>query len=492
MLNRLIPLGQLILLLGWGFSPLETLAQPTSSPAKIAYSKPFCLSRLSHQIDEIIEQPELKRSQWGILIQSLTTGETFYQLNEDKYFIPASNVKLLTSAAALLTLGKEFQIRTSFYATGSSPNLESLTVVGRGDPSLTTEQLKSIVQQLKQSGVRQIDQLIINANYFNTDGINPTWEWDDIHYYYAPTLTSLTLNDNQVTLSLKPQQVGQPLQLEWSDELAGQQWEIINQTVTGKSGKENTITLHPQRGTNLLEIRGTLAVDSEPDTFGLAILNPNQYFLSVLKDLLEQENIIVLRDAISKEIKIQGQEILSIESPKLSELLNKINQNSDNLYAENLRQIVLKESPQYSKILEELTQETKWIDGSGLSRRNLITPHSLVKLLTLISQDPNYQVYKDSLAVAGEIGTLKSRFLDTAILGKLWGKTGTLTGVSSLSGYLELENYSPIVFSIMVNYSDQPSSILRQNIDKMILSVSEFPECITENIPPKQNLENFN
>ncbi|MDX1373406.1 MAG: D-alanyl-D-alanine carboxypeptidase, partial [Nitrososphaeraceae archaeon] len=111
-------------------------------------------------IHSVISQDQLLRSHWGIFAQNLETEEILYQLNEDKYFVPASNIKLITSAAALFTLGKDFQIRTSFYATGSSPNLESLTIVGRGDPTLTTEHLQKMVQQLKISGVEQINQLI--------------------------------------------------------------------------------------------------------------------------------------------------------------------------------------------------------------------------------------------------------------------------------------------------------------------------------------------
>ncbi|MGK7945391.1 MAG: D-alanyl-D-alanine carboxypeptidase/D-alanyl-D-alanine-endopeptidase [Microcystaceae cyanobacterium] len=478
MLNRLIPFGQLILGLGWGFSPLETLAQPTVIPQKVAYSKPFCLSRLSRDINRVINQDHLLRSHWGILVQNLETGEILYQLNEDKYFIPASNMKLITSAAALLTLGEDFQIRTSFYAKGVSPKLDRLTVVGRGDPTLKTEDLEQIVQRLKASGVQEIEQLVVNSGYFLKDGINPTWEWDDIKYYYAPTISSLTLNDNMVILRLIPQQIGDSVKIEWSDALAGQEWQVINKTVTAEEGEKNTISLHPQRGTNLLEIRGTLPINEEVDTFWLAVLNPEQYFLAVFKQLLQQEGITVRSDQISRELETEEKEILFINSPKLPELLSKVNQNSDNLYAENLYQIILQESDDESKVLSDIISDSKIMDGSGLSRWNFITPQTLVNLLSSIYKDPNYSTYKDSLTVAGERGTLKNRFVDTPIEGKLWGKTGGLTGVSSLSGYLEVETYSPIVFSIMVNYSDQSSSTLRQEIDQIVLQVSEFGDCI--------------
>lgn len=478
MLNRLIPFGQLILLLGWGFSPLETLAQTVNSSPTVAYSKPICLSRLSTEIDAVINQPQFKRSQWGILLKNLETGEIFYQLNEDKYFIPASNVKLLTSAVALLTLGKEFQIRTSFYASEIKPKLNRLTVVGRGDPSLTTEALKTQVKRLKELGVKQIDQLVVNSSYFPNEGVNPTWEWDDLPYYYAPFISSLTLNDNQVTLTLKPQELGEALKIEWSDEIAGKQWKIVNKTITGEKGSANTITLHPQRENNVLEVRGTLGIDTEMDTFRLAILNPNQYFLDSLKALLTQEGIEVNQTDISNDSEIKGQEILTINSPKLPELLNKINQDSNNSYAENLHQIILKEVDQTNAVLEDINQDSRLIDGSGLSRWNLVTPETFVNLLTLIYQNPDYPIYKESLAIAGKKGTLKNRFVNTPIQGKLWGKTGSLNGVSSLSGYLELEENSPIVFSIIINYSDQPSPTLRQGIDDIILSLSQFPQCI--------------
>ncbi len=459
--------------------PWQGLANSANSPSSVVQSISACKNQLNAQINYLIEQPNLKRSHWGILIQNLRTDEVIYALNEDKYFIPASNVKLITSAVALLSLKETYRIRTSFWAKGSAPYLDQLRIVGKGDPSLTTEQLKTTVQKLKQFGIKQINQLIIDDSYFNNAGINPTWEWEDIQYEYAPTISSLTLNDNKVDLILKPQQIGQTLTIEWSDEIASKQWQIVNQTKTVPLGEDNNITLHFQRGNNRLEIKGQLTTDAQPNITGLSILDPTVYFLEVFQALLQQEGIRVLQSKITHDSsKENKKEILSIDYP-LSDFLKKVNQDSDNLYAENLYQIVFKEvsKKDLAKIID--LEEIQLRDGSGLSRYNLIKPLTFVTLLKSIyhRSNSNYLAYKNTLAIAGVNGTLKSRFLNTTIAGKLWGKTGTLTGISALSGYLELDHKNPMTFSIMVNHSPQSSAILRQGIDDIIVSLNDFSQC---------------
>lgn len=202
--------------------PEQTLSDRKQQTA----SQSICPSQLGTAIEAVTQRPEFARSRWGILIETLSTANQLYSRDAERYFIPASNVKLLVTAAALRQLSPEFRIRTSVYGTGTLPNLTSLRVVGRGDPSLTTAQLKDLAQQLKRQGVRQVQQLIVDDSYFPQSGINPTWEWEDIQYDYATSVTSLILNQNAVTLTLSPQQPGQPLRLSWNDTIAAKQWRV--------------------------------------------------------------------------------------------------------------------------------------------------------------------------------------------------------------------------------------------------------------------------
>ncbi|GBF80703.1 D-alanyl-D-alanine carboxypeptidase/D-alanyl-D-alanine endopeptidase [Aphanothece sacrum] len=448
----------------------------------------ICPADLSQEIERIIKEEKYRRSRWGILIQTLDSGSTLYALDEQKYFIPASNVKLLTTAAVLLKYGSQFRINTPIYITGNYPHLQTLRIVGKGDPSLTTQQLQTLAKWLKIRGIKQIDQLIVTDGDFKESPINLTWEWEDIQFYYATAINHLILNENAVTLKLIPQNVGEPLKLEWSDSLAGQQWQINNQTLTAPKDTAYSITIERDFAQPILTLKGELASNTEPDTFGLAVVNPTTYFLESLQQILAQENIIVGETKVinNPEIINNERELTIIESQPVSFLITKANEDSNNLFAESLLNLLGNETKNQTSLdglkdsLSQLGIPANFYhlkDGSGLSRHNLVTPEALVRTLRLMSKTSEADNYRNSLAVAGVRGTLQERFKETEIKENLQAKTGTLSGVSALSGYLSPPNYPPLVFSIIVNQSELPPSELRQIIDRIILVLSRIKHC---------------
>lgn len=445
----------------------------------------LCPADLAAKIETIINRPQWQRSQWGILVQTLDSGATLYQLQAEKYFTSASTAKLLTAAAILQKFGGEFRIRTPVYATGTVPNLQTLRIAGRGDPSLTTEKLTELARQLKQQGVHKIATLIVDDSYLKTAPINPTWEWGDIPFYYATPVNSLILNENAVTLKLLPVVLGAPLKVEWSDPIAARQWQVINQAIATIKGTPYSIEIISKFGKPVLDISGKLAIDSAPDTFSLAIPEPSKYFLETLQSLLSEQGIIVGQAiVIEHDFNHKNErEIIFIESDKLAEILKKMNQESNNLYAEAMRNILITESQttvenealqKQLSVLEINPKSYNLVDGSGLSRQNLITPAALVQTLRLIAKTPAAKTYRDSLAVAGVSGTLQKRFQNSAVSGNLQGKTGTLTGVAALAGYLQITNFQPLVFSMIVNQSDVPAADLRKAIDEIVRLLSRL------------------
>ncbi|MFM8004855.1 MAG: D-alanyl-D-alanine carboxypeptidase/D-alanyl-D-alanine-endopeptidase, partial [Dolichospermum sp.] len=186
-------------------------------------------------------------------------------------------------------------------------------------------------------------------------------------------------------------------------------------------------------------------------------------------------------------------EIAAVESAPLSELLIETNVNSNNLYAEALlRSLAIKKPREINQntadiglqiIKETLTQlgvETTGyviVDGSGLSRKNLTTPAALVQVLQAINKSPEREIFRASLPIAGMTGSLRNRFLNTTAAGIVQGKTGSMTGVSALSGYVNSANYEPLVFSIMVNQSEQPSRIVRTAIDEIVVLLAQLKRC---------------
>lgn len=466
--------------------PAIAYKQALGSQSLDTQASSLCPAQLGTAIDAVIDRPQFRRTRWGLLIEPLSRDSALYSRDATHYFIPASNVKLLTTAAALHQLGSDFRIRTSIYKMDT----DSLRVVGRGDPSLTEAQLKDLAQQLRRQGIRQVQHLIVEDGYFQGNAIHPTWDWEDVQSDYGTSVTSLILNQNAVELAVSPQQPGQPLRVSWSDAIAARQWRVENNSITAQAAASTTLEITGALGQPVLRIKGQLAVDAEPEVFGLAILDPSEYFLQHFRNVLAAEGISVVRASITYKIPTTGeQELAGVESPPLATLLAETNLESNNLYAEVLLRTLGTDKTgdtlesglkQMRETLTELgvnPESYVLADGSGLSRRNLVSPEAIVQTLKLMAQTKEAAVYRASLPVAGSSGTLSRRFRDTAAQGNLQAKTGTLTGASALSGYLNVPGYQPLVFSIMVNQSDQSAAILRQTIDEIVLLLTRLRSC---------------
>ncbi|MEM8828278.1 MAG: D-alanyl-D-alanine carboxypeptidase/D-alanyl-D-alanine-endopeptidase [Cyanobacteria bacterium P01_G01_bin.19] len=466
----------------------KTVAQENYSVSQSDRSK-ICSQDLPKAIKEIINRPHLARSRWGMEIQT-ETGEVLYSLNSHQLFTPASSVKLLTTAAILSFFDGRDRLTTPILASGNAPNLTSLRLKGKGDPTITTQSLEQIANRLQALGVKKIEQLIVEDSYFDAPAINPTWEWLDVHNYFATAANSLILNQNAVTLTILPQEINQPVKFYWSDRLAGRQWQIINRGMTGEKDIPYNIEIDGDLGKPLLAIRGELAVNEPPDIWDMAVVDPANYFLEQWRWQLARAGIEVTRGIVINEAESQEleEELLTISSPAIARMVEEINQKSNNLYAEALAKILAKRL-EAEDVIEAINLslnklgigENEYIlaDASGLSRQNLVSPHTLVKVLDIASKSPKLdrETYRKSLAVAGNSGTLKNRFKDTPVQNNFWGKTGTLTGVGTLSGYLFVPDFSTIKISIMVNNSDLSSKQIRQSIDEIVVVLSHTKNC---------------
>lgn len=444
-----------------------------------------CSVNLNREIDRIINREGFDRVSWGILIQTLDTQRTIYAKNAEKYFLPASGAKLLTTAAALSQLGSRYRFHTSVYGVGTLPNLTTLRVVGSKDPSLNTEQLENLALRLKERGIRRVSRLIVQNS---PSYLNPTWEWSDVREYYAVGVYDLNLNENAVILHILPRRLGQTVKLDWSDAIAAKQWTIENKAITAWQNTPYNLEIKGVLAQPTLKIQGKLAIDSGPDIWGLAVPDLSRYFLDSFRKILRDRGIEVDSDFIDNHpFSIpRGTKLATVSSENLDVLIAKTNQESNNLYAETLLQVLkdnLSEESGGDAIERVLTglgvnaDSYSLNDGSGLSRQNLVSPEALVKTLQVMAKTPQAQIYRDSLAVAGVSGTLKTRFLNTPIRGKLHAKTGSLTGVSSLSGYLEVPNYETLVFSIILNSADFKTSLQHQVIDEIVLLLNDLRSC---------------
>ncbi|MGF1566597.1 MAG: D-alanyl-D-alanine carboxypeptidase/D-alanyl-D-alanine-endopeptidase [Nodosilinea sp.] len=469
-------------------------------PASSAQAR-LCPAQLTPRLEALLSQAPLDTAYTGMLLQTqgaTAARHTLYARNADRLFTPASNAKLLTTAAALQFLGGSYRMRTSVYGTPGPGGLTALRVVGRGDPSLTEVQLQALAQQLAQAGVTQVSTLTVDDSYFPGFATNPTWEWEDAQADYGAPVNSLILNQNAVAVQVSPTQVGQPLALRWPPAFLATPWPVLNQTVTVATAAEAMpVSLWRPGATATLEATGRLGVDAESITLGLAVLDPAQRFADGLRLALADQSIPVAQVAISPPPgSLLGMapaalpELAAVESPPLAELLVPTNRDSNNLYAEALLKtlgVTYVEPPQTDAsqagtaavlaVLADLgvaTGSLRLADGSGLSRHNLVTPQALVETLQVMAEQPEAEVFQNSLAVAGTSGTLRNRLRDTPLAGRLQGKSGAITGNVSLSGYVQPPDYPPLVVSIIINHADHPASLLRETIDAMLGLVGQL------------------
>jgi serine-type D-Ala-D-Ala carboxypeptidase/endopeptidase (penicillin-binding protein 4) len=494
--------------------PLFYLGIPFVTPLAVAQSprlaQSMCPSQLGSAIDTIIRQPSVQSGHWGILVQPQNQPSVnLYSRNADQLFMPASNAKLLTTAAAMVRLTPRFQRQTLFLATGQAPSLSTLRVVGQGDPTLNDSKLQQVVLALKAKGVQSIGTLIGDDSTFQGPLLSPTWTWEDIQGGDGLPINSLMLNGNIIPLRLSPQKLGQPLQMQWVSQTPSATLVVQNRSKTVGAGAREFTEVN--REGNQLEIVGQLRVGSHPETVDVPAPNPGLDFLDRFRALLATQNIQVGQlSLITEPMSSLPQEwaVSAINFPSLSDLMTQANRESNNLYAEVLLKVLGTTLPKtlgkstadqgFSAMQSTLTQlgvdssGYRLLDGSGLSRQNLSSPKALVQTLQGLAQSPSRNIFRSTLAVAGQSGTLKNRFLGTLVQGRLYGKTGTLQGAATLSGYLERPTYPPLVLSILVNHSAQSNTVLRQVIDQVVLAISQLKPCSETSQNPAPQVSRIN
>lgn len=464
-----------------------------SAMAQISMDKMICSNQLISAVDAIVNKPAFNRVTWGILITSQDTQKILYIRNAEKYFVPASNTKLLTTAAALQVLGADFQIRTSIYQDGEG----IFRLLGRGDPSLGDTQLKNLAQQLRKKGINQIKQLIVDDSYFQGETVHPSWMWEDLQYYYGAPVNSLIVNGNSTTFRLFPQTVGEQLHIRWDKPSEAYYWKIKNHTVTTEKEKPGFVKVARDLKGPILKIEGQLAVNDKPKITVIAVFDPIQHFTRHLLLSLLRSGVSVNQVFTGSNSK-NNLEVAAVKSPTLSKLIAETNTSSNNLFAEALLKTLGSQSKDKQskdnnrqdtaklglKVLQKTLQKLgvtpqsyKIVDGSGLSRKNLISPEALVQTLQGMTQSPQFKVFHASLPIAGVSGTLTRRFKDTPAMGIVQAKTGTLSGVVTLSGYVKPPHYSPIIFSIMANQTGKRTSLMRKALDDIVILLAQLKRC---------------
>lgn len=467
-------------------------AETTAQAQDVQTPGSACPGEVARQLDTLISQPQYARARFGVLVQTLD-GRTLYARDRDRYFLPASTAKLLTTAAALQKLGPGFRFRTTVERWTTNPTV--LRVNGSGDPSFTEAQLQKLAQQLSVRGIRRVQQLIGNDGYYQGSAVPSTWEWEDIQAGYGAPINSLILNQNAVEFTLVPQTLGQPLGVEWADPAAARGWRVNNRSRTVAAGTEEFLEVGRMLERPVVNIAGQLQAGAPPETVSVAVPDPGQQFLDTLRRILIANGITVQQTWLSSTFQPYSSPVVAaVDSAPLATLLIETNQNSNNLYAESLLRTLGARFPAAAEGMDTATRglavveatliemgvtpnSYRLADGSGLSRHNLVTPLALVQTLRAMARSPYAATYRASLAVAAQTGTLQNRFQNTPVQGIFQGKTGSMSGVAALAGYLDSPNFSPLVLSLIVNQSDLPGSTLRQTLDQIVVELARLRAC---------------
>lgn len=472
--------------------------------SSIERKDPFVL--LKQNIKNRFNDSLFAHAHWGVLIKSLKDGKIWYEQNSEKMFMPASNEKIPTAAAALVNLGPDFNFETYLTYDGSIQDSVlngDLIVFGNGDPTLYNKFFDDPralffhwADLLDSMGIKKINGNIIgDDNAFEDYPYGDGWSFDGLDVWYSAEIGALQLNENYVDLEIIP-----PAEKNDSvkiiPNLPSNYFTILNNLTVVDSTERTHISVSREFGTNKIIVSGKIAAGSRTIERSPSITNSTLFYTTVLKETLESRGIAVEGIPIDcDDINLWNhtpEDFVLIEkhlSPPLKEILKGMMKRSQNLYAETMPRILgLKEENVGSfkmgkKVVEETLESFgikpktyAYMDGSGLSRYDYISPKQIVKILTGMRKSKFGNDWIELLPIAGVDGTLKNRMKGTKAEGNVKAKTGTISNVRSLSGYITTKNGEELVFSFIVNGHLLSSKDTEDVTDSVLEMIAEYPD----------------
>lgn len=455
-------------------------------------------ARIQRAIDS---KPETKRANWGICVVALKSGRVLYQRNADKYFTPASNTKLYSTALALLRLGPDYKFITTVMAPGDPVGGEirgDVSLVGGGDPTMSWRKypyerggvnepplaaIEAFAGQIAAKGIRRITGDIIGDDTaWAWDPYPSGWAIDDQTWSYGAPISALMINENAIELRIRPAEAeGQLARISLAPAL---EYYWIDNRVLTQAGRR---TIRVERDGRLVRVSGQLSAGGGDRTETIAIDDPALYAAYALHEALSRRGIAITGSPVARHrlpdepwAPVAGVELARRESRPLSEIVQVTNKVSQNQMADMLLRAAADGTlkggiEQLELLLSSIgvdRDDYSFRDGSGMSRLNLTSPAATIELLKHMWDSPLRRVWLESLPVGGVDGTLESRFSGNPRGKLVQAKTGSLSHVNALSGYIQSRTYGPVAFSIMGNASNAPSSVIRRAIDTICLEIA--------------------
>lgn len=429
------------------------------------------VERLRYDLDRMLDDSLFIPARTGIKVVSLESGEVLYERDSRLLMHPASNMKLLTSSAALALLGKEFPLKTSIYAdtTLIADTLQgNVYVKGFGNPDLKSADLDTLAEQIRAAGIAAVrGGLVADVSYFDDLYWGEGWMWDDEPYQFEAFITPLSINDNCVKVVVTPgAQHGDSVRVTMEPTTSYVTLMNTAMTVTDTVLVPLNVTRLFKERLNTIVVSGQILSSSRPREFYLSVWKPELYAVHLLKETLERRGITV-SGSIQVGTTPSGTREIASHVGRFDSMLVNLNKISDNLSAENTLKIIGAERRGVPGSARSGIYETKlflsqfgidttkflMVDGSGVSHYNLLTAEMLVQLLTGMAHRPEwFPLFYESLPIAGVDGTLSNRMKGTPAEGNLRAKTGSISGVSTLSGYVKTQDEEMLAFSMLMQH----------------------------------------
>ena len=440
------------------------------------------LETIQQKIVKSLNRAGVRSANWGIRITDPEDDKVLVEVNPDNAFLPASVMKIVTTAAALEKLGPDFRFRTGVYASGMFDEYGVLDgdiiLVGRGDPNLVDSYgdlgqpsaLRNLAEKIHDMGISEITGDVVgDDSYFapSGGGKGAIFTAEKGTLYGAP-VTALSINNNVIQVTARAPKSGKDVTIELTPRASN--FRIRNQAVIGGVDAKQTLSIQLLRNSNTLVISGTLPV-SKAVTRTVVLNKPAETTAAFFKEELERKGVMVKGKAraihygsVKTGVRDSWIFLTEHESQPLVRGLEIINKRSQNLHAEMLLRTLGAELRGFGSNeagIEAVkaflaganidTGRIRIYDGCGLSRENFLTPRFQTALLEFLLRRPYFDLFLNTLSVSGTDGTLRSRLSSDSVKGSIHAKTGSLNGVVTLSGYIATQSKKNLVFSIFTD-----------------------------------------
>src|SRR6266496_5199066 len=467
---------------------------------------------LAQRLTTLLDQPPFDRASWGLRVQD-DGGRILYQRNADRFAVPASNTKLVVTAAAAVLLPADYRVRTSLYVNGRVQDgvlSGDLVLYGRGDPTWsqrcfgidslaagacdsTFTVMDRLADSIAARGIRRITgKLVGDGSYFEPTLVHPGWNTWDLNWWYAAPVSGLGFHDNSVDFHIAPgAAVDQPPAITWSPELALFTFENRARTVPAESSSTIGDNFFRKPGTWDIWAEGTVALGRKPWIESFAVPDPNLYAARALAASLLRNGVAIgggaasTIDSLAYRGARAGPPLVEYRGRPLPDMIFPILNTSQNWFAEMLLKILGREVQGEGSWKAGLEVERRFLidsvridstafaleDGSGLAAGNLVTPRAFAQLLAYMHRHPKGGPFVAGLPHAGQPGSLLKRFGGTTLEGRVIAKTGSIDRVNSLSGYIERANGRTITVSVQANEHAVPYAQMLAAIDSVVVQI---------------------